>query len=198
MKPLFSIIGISIFLLSYSSNISAQGNRGENDRELTAFEENFWYGGNIGLQISSFYTLAALEPMIGYKMDKNGAFSVGPRFSLEYTSENFGVGFDRVNSFNYGLGVFTRAKIYRGVFAHIEYEKLNFKSAQADNFGNVIVLNNEIQTERSWRNNYFIGGGFKQGTGRVGFEIAILFNISDELRPNEQPLEYRAGFNVNF
>ena len=188
---------LSLFLLFVCISISAQS-RNQNNGELSTFEQNFWWGGNVGLQISNFYTVAALEPMLGYKIDKNGAFSVGPRISLEYTSENFGVGFGRVNSFNYGLGIFSRLKIYRGIFAHAEYEKLNFKQAQLDNFGNVIIVNNDIQTERAWRNNYFIGGGFKQGTGKVGFELAILFNISDELRPNEEPLEYRAGFNVNF
>lgn len=188
------ILLITTCLLGLSMQLMAQ--KDEQKESPSAFEEFFWWGANAGLQFSggtfngqsnSVFSIS-LEPMLGYKLDKRGNFSVGPRISLEYLSfTNFQLP-DRVNSLNFGGGLFARAKVYRGYFAHVEYEKINQTVAFTDG-----------TTAREWADNYFIGGGVNSGNGRTGFEVVLLYNLNPEsVNFDQSPVEYRVGFNVNF
>jgi len=198
MKGLSKTLILALFLIGAITTVSAQRDSKEKEEKetLSAFQENFWWGANAGLQFSggsfggqsnSVFSVS-LEPMLGYKLDKKGNFSVGPRLSLEYLSFSTFQTNGRVNSLNFGGGIFSRAKVYRQYFAHIEYEKINqtFLSINGD-------------PERAWMDNYFIGGGINNGSDGRGFEILILLNLNPEsVSFNQSPIEYRVGFNVNF
>jgi len=198
MKGLSKCLVLALCLLGAIGNISAQ--KGSNDKEdnesLSIFQQYFWWGANAGLQFSggSFNGQAqsvfsvSVEPMLGYKIDKKGNFSIGPRIALEYLSfSNFQTN-GRVNSFNFGGGIFSRAKVYREYFAHIEYEKINQTIAFTDG-----------TTSREWMDNYFVGGGLSRGSNGAAFEVLILLNLNPEsVSFNQSPVEYRVGFNVNF
>lgn len=201
-------IGLVTLLLLFGISSSVMGqrsSRSDEKVETSAFQEKFWWGANLGLQFSGgfgqSYFITSLEPMLGYKIDERGNFSIGPRLSAEYSSIRFAQNTDKVNSFNFGGGLFGRAKIYRGYFAHVEYEKVNQKRAVTNAFNQVFInADGSVQTERVWQDNYFIGGGIRQGGDRVAFEVLILFNLrpDDNNGFNQDPIEYRTGFTVNF
>ena len=193
MKRLFfTLLTLTILLGASVEAFSQREERSRNDEEISSFNQYFWWGANTALQFSggnqSSFFLVALEPMMGYKIDPKGNFSVGPKLTLEYTSiRYFGIT-EKVNSLNYGGGLFGRAKVYRQYFAHVEYEKLNETIAFTDG-----------STAREWNDNYFLGGGISQGDDKVKFEILILLNLNPESTAfNQTPVEYRFGFNVNF
>jgi len=146
------------------------------------------------------YFLVSLEPMLGYKLDKNGNFSVGPRLSAEYTSARYAANTNKVNSLDFGGGLFARAKVYRGYFAHVEYEKVNQKRPVISGINNITIDGNgDVLTTRTWRDNYFLGGGLRQGGDRAAFELLILINLKPEDGAFQQdPIEYRTGFTFNF
>lgn len=206
MKGLSISLFLVIFIFGSSIDANAQRDKrsDKDDERSSAFYDNFWWGANAGLQFtggnqSSFF-LVSLEPMLGYKLDKNGNFSVGPRLSAEYTSVRYLANTDKVNSLNFGGGLFARAKVYRGYFAHVEYEKVNQRRPTTNAIGQIFIDNEgQIQTERNFIDNYFIGGGIRQGGDRTAFEILILFNLNqqDDFF-QQQPVEYRTGFTVNF
>jgi len=189
---------LALCIIGAITNVSAQ--RDSKDKEdnepISVFEDNFWWGANAGLQFSggsfggqsnSVFSVS-LEPMLGYKLDKRGNFSVGPRISLEYLSFSTFQTNGRINSLNFGGGIFSRAKVYREYFAHVEYEKIN-----------QTIAFNDGSTAREWMDNYFVGGGVSRGSDRAGFEILILLNLNPEsVSFNQSPVEYRVGFNVNF
>lgn len=198
MKGLTKVLVLTACLLGTFVNASAQrDSKSKKDSdELSTFDQYFWWGANAGLQFSggsfngqpnNVFSIS-VEPMLGYKLDKNGNFSIGPRISLEYLTFNTFQTPERVNSLNFGGGVFARAKVYRGYFAHVEYEKINQTVAFTDG-----------TTAREWSDNYFVGGGIKSGTGKTGAEVLILLNLNPESTSfNQSPIEYRVGFNVNF
>ena len=205
MKGLSISLFLVIFILGSTIDAQAQRDKRSDEKESSsAFYDNFWWGANAGLQFTGgnqfSYFSVSLEPMLGYKLDKNGTFSVGPRLSAEYTSVRYASNTNKVNSFDFGGGLFARAKVYRGYFIHTEYEKVNQKRPVTNNIGQIFVNNDgNVQTERVWRDNYFLGGGLRQGGDRTAFEILILINLKPEEGAFQQePIEYRTGFTVNF
>lgn len=202
-------LSISLFLVFFifGSTIDAQAQRdkrSDNEESSSAFYDNFWWGANAGLQFTGgnqfSYFLISIEPMLGYKLDKNGNFSVGPRLSAEYTSVKYAQNTEKVNSFNFGGGLFARAKVYRGYFAHVEYEKVNQKRPVTNAVGQIFIDNDgNVDTERTFVDNYFLGGGLRQGGDRAAFELLILINLKPEEGVFQQdPIEYRTGFTINF
>ncbi len=205
MKGLSISLFLFVFILGSATDAHAQRDSKSSDKESTStFNDKFWWGANAGLQFSGSqgfsYFLVSLEPMLGYKLDKKGNFSVGPRLSAEYTSVRYLSNTDKVNSFNFGGGLFARAKVYRGYFAHLEYEKVNQKQPVTNALGQIFIDNQgNVQTERTWTDNYFLGGGIRQGSDRVAFELLILINLAPQDDIFQQdPIEYRTGFTVNF
>jgi len=186
-----------VTILFLSSDIYSQRDRRAPDDRDPEETSKIWYGGNIGLGFAGGFLQASLEPMLGYKLDKKGVFSVGPRLSLEYVSisrDGFGQRIDAQSSLNYGLALFARAKIYQGFFGHVEYEKLSAKIAQSSFSGGGITF-----SDRQWIDNYFLGGGYNASTGGFSGELAILFNLNpNNINLNQDGLEYRAGFTFNF
>lgn len=184
-----------IFILLLSFTLEADAQRRDNGRKKDNntedyFDESgvgsfrFWYGAGGGLNFGSVnganLFIVSLSPMVGYKLTPE--FSIGPRAELSYihARSNGGSGVTKQNFFNYGIGVFTRYKLFKQFFAHAEYQIEN------QGFGGV----------RQSQNNFFFGGGYTSG-GPVGYEIAILWNFLDDETINI-PIDYRIAFTYNF
>ena len=174
------------------------GNRGN---QVQDFREggDIWYGAGAVLQYqggtySSQFRIG-VNPIIGYKL--NNFLSVGPRASIIYNAYRFDTGGGGKLSFRnwtWSVGAFTRAKIYRGFFVQAEYSLLSDVVLTLDPSGSQI---NELRATRAVP---FLGAGLSQGggPGAAGFEIAVMFRLTQPDRLNDSPYEFRTGFNYNF
>jgi hypothetical protein len=197
-----------ILLCAFSSFLVAQGNTEEGarddfdyysstndqDQRGESFADNLWFGTGAQLAFqggnnTSFFQIG-LSPIVGYKI--NNFLSVGPRGSFAYNryKEDFGNGEFKANFVTWSAGAFARTKIVFPFFAHVEYSLLN----EVQNFdGNGDPV-------RSTRAIPFLGGGISQGgqDGGAGYEILILFRLSQADRIGDAPFEIRTGLNFNF
>ena len=171
--------------LAYSST------RRDNDIRI---DRPWWFGTGAQLQFSSFnntnFFLIGLSPMAGYHI--NNFLSVGPRGAVAYNRfrDDQG-GRDQTLSFiTWSAGAFARAKIFRGIFAHAEYSLVN-EALSTDLAGNI---------NRTTRAIPFLGAGLNQGggPGSAGFEILLLFRLSQPETISDSPYEFRTGINWNF
>ena len=196
-----------LFVLLFTFQMDAYGQRGgkkksETDKyfdESGGFAHRLWYGGGftLGFSGNSFSSIFQLgvSPMVGYKITDE--FSIGPRLSLLYLlyrAETGTIdGVQTANLFNYGLGAFTRYKITRSIFAHLEY-----------GFDNEVQTINYDLNAKDWvanrqlRNNAFVGGGFSDGNGVWCYEIYLLYNVLQEDNTLDLPFDFRFGLTYNF
>lgn len=130
--------------------------------------------------------------MAGYKF--NHVFSVGPRFSIDFTTAKFSDGFEtyRFNSLDYGLGVFARAKFLTNLFAHFEYSQLNETFTTGS-----INSNGELEKFRQWRDLLILGLGYTSG-GIWAYEIYINYDFLEDPESFRVPIVYRAGISYKF
>ena len=191
----------AFLIVSFALEADAQRDRNRNrdrdnrNRTEDYFDESgvggfrFWYGGGVGLNFgSSFNTsqfIFSLSPMVGYKITPE--FSVGPRVELSYSHIRVGGGnnVSRFNFFDYGVGVFSRYKLFSQFFAHAEYQVENRKFIEG------------TREFRESRNNFFLGAGYTSG-GQIGYEVAILWNLIDNGDTINLPIDYRIAFTYNF
>ena len=183
---------VIIVLVSFNFDAEAQRDRNKNNRNNTEdyFDESgvgsfrFWYGGGIGLNFGSGLNSSqfnfSISPIVGYKVTPE--FSIGPRVELSYSHIRVGAGnnVERFNFLDYGVGAFSRYKLFPQFFAHAEYQ---------------IESRRFTDGTRDSRNNFFLGGGYTSG-GQIGYEVSILWNFLEETA--DLPLDYRITFTYNF
>ena len=185
-------------ILAISITADAQSSR---KKKKQTFTDHLWFGGGLGLGVGGSTFNFGISPMVGYKFTEN--FSAGVRVPLDYTyaklfSSN---GTNAVYSnLDFGLGTFTRYKIFRGIFAHAEYNYLWIKEPVAS--GNTLLLDPEnpdrLLKQSLNRDEINVGLGYATGGGRFGTEISILYNVLDEATSTTIPWSIRVGFNYNF
>jgi hypothetical protein len=193
MKKIFSFL-IIIGLITFTSNLSfaqyentsGKKQEGTVKKRQKPPKQNRWFaGGMIGAGFSSYSSYVEVAPIVGFKVTQ--AFHVGTRLTYIFNSYTFNYGLlneRKVQLHHYGISLFGRYVIWKGLFAHAEYEALSFDQDQFD---------------RYWVNSLFLGGGFLQNIGGRGFmSFAILFNVLDnEYSPYTNP-SIRIGFGVGF
>ncbi len=164
------------------------------DQRGDTFGSNLWFGtgaqlGFTGGGGTSFFQIG-LSPIVGYKV--NNFLSVGPRgsFSFNRYKEDFGNGEFKRSFVTWSAGVFTRAKVIFPFFVHAEYSLVN----------DVLNFDQNGDPIRRTRAIPFLGGGISQGggDGGVGYEILLLFRLSQADQIGDQPFEFRTGLNFNF
>jgi len=199
--PLFLLCAFSLTLAAQVTEEEAKDDldyyNTDNDRVREqrgdSFGQNLWFGtgAQLGFQggnNTSFFQIG-LSPIVGYKI--NNIFSVGPRGSFAYNA--YKDDFNGINAkfVTWSAGAFARAKIVYPFFAHIEYSLLN----EVQNFD---ANRNAVRSTRAIP---FLGGGVSQGGGQgggAGYEILILFRLSQADRIGDSPFEFRTGLNFNF
>lgn len=148
-----------------------------------------WFtGGMIGAGFSSYSSYVEIAPIVGYKITPD--FHVGTRITYIYNSYKVYTGpttEKRINLNHYGASLFARYIFFKFLFAHVEYEALNF-----DYYDYTIG-----QHDRRWVNSLFVGGGLYQKVGGRGFmTFAVLFNLLDnQYSPYSNPI-FRIGFGI--
>ena len=193
-----------VLLVTFTVDLQAQRSD-DNDREDSGFDaaDRLWYGIGLngsGIIITSNEFALGLSPMVAYKFTKN--LSAGIRLPLDYSYLKIvNPGNDNItdNKLDWGLGAFARAKIFRGVFAHTEYNELFLNER--------VVINGFYQLDpsdptkldkrRINRNQFNVGLGYSSG-GEFSYELSVLYNVIEPNNSSYNPWSIRAGFNFNF
>ncbi len=202
-KALQFLVLVAVLMISFTHDAEAQKRKSSRDvdeyfDDRGSFKDRLWYGADVTL---NFFSVpggnafnAGIAPMVGYKITDN--FSVGPRVEILYRGERYDIntGTDlKFNSTNYGIGLFTRLKIFQQYFLHAEYQTLNNEVGYEVDF-----VNNKVLTSRSWGDHFYIGGGYGASGGGVGFQISILWDVLQEFTSSNLPIQYRMGINYKF
>lgn len=186
------LIIVLFLLVSISHEAHAQSRSSKKNTELAS---KLWYGGGIGLGFQSFAEqssfLFALFPMAGYKI--TDAISIGPRIGLSYQylkTRGFDGKIYKFNPLELSGAVFSRAKLFNPIFAHVEFEVANEKRPVFNSAG-IPSIGSSIE------NNFYIGAGYNSG-GKFASEIYILYNVLEEESSLDVPFIIRGGITYNF
>ncbi len=172
---------------------------GQRRGDTEPFKDRLWYGGSIGLAFSSVnlgagYTgnefYFGITPMAGYKVTEKLSF--GPRLELNFLSGRYrqnGGSVEKLNVFDYGVGIFSRFKFIDFLFIHAEYGYINRALP--------ILTNDGLDTERAGQDQLLLGLGYTSGFP-FGYEIALLYDFLAPEDTTDLPLVLRFGFTYNF
>lgn len=149
----------------------------------------FFLGGNLGgVSLSSQGSFIDVSPMIGYRFKNN--FSAGVGFIYQYYSfpVDLVTRIEKVRAHNYGVKVFGRYLIWRGLFVHAEYEVVNRKIFTVTSTG-------QILEERRWVGSKFVGGGYQQVLGgSTNLFLMALYNLNQtDYSPRSSPIYFNMG-----
>jgi len=208
-KVLQLLVLVAVLMISFSHDADAQKRKKSRDvdeyfDDKGNFVDRLWYGADFNL---NFYSVqggngfnAGISPMVGYKIFD--ALSVGPRIELLNSGLNLrnpGGGDDiKLRSFNYGIGLFTRLKVFQQYFIHAEFQQLNAEIPRTNSAGGLLLEENKILTNRGWEDHFFLGAGYGASGGGIGFQASILWDVLQEFSSGNLPIYYRIGINYKF
>jgi hypothetical protein len=183
IKYVFAILIISmISFVSTAQNSPSVASKYNNTEKFT---DKLYFGGNLGLSFGT-YTMVGIYPIVGYKITP--ALSSGIKITYQYINDS------RSNttytSSNYGGSVFARYRIITQIYAHIEYETINYE-----------LFDNTYNKYRDWIPFLYVGGGFSQSIGgNTWVNAQILFDVLQDSRSpyNEWEPFYSIGVGVGF
>jgi hypothetical protein len=152
-----------------------------------AWRDKLYFGGGVGLSFGDI-DYVEVAPLVGYQLNPRISFGVGAFY--RWTSD------DRytpsLDTSDYGASVFSRINIVPPIYAHVEYEFVNYE-----------YLTFAGTNAREGDSNVLVGLGFFQPTGgRSGFYASALYNLmydeDDPTSPYDSPWVYRIGFTIGF
>ncbi len=134
-------------------------------RDTRPFSDRIWFGGGVGL---SFGTVTAIQvdPLVGYKVDQEGKFSVGVGGSYWYYQDNRFT--PSLTYTGYGYRTFARYRFIPQLYAHTEFLHLNVERYDytAD------------RVARIWVPHLLVGAGYVQQLGgRSSIYFQVLFDV---------------------
>ncbi|MCB0793951.1 MAG: hypothetical protein KDB88_04370 [Flavobacteriales bacterium] len=145
----------------------------------STFKDRVWFGGGLGLSFGTV-TSISVEPLVGYKITENGKWSAGLGANYWYYRDNrYTPSFE---SSTYGGKLFSRYRIIDALFAHVEYNMMNFEFRRIADSGSQEVF-------RDWVPFLLVGGGYSARiSGRSYLVASVLWDVlQDENSP------YRSG-----
>ncbi len=154
------------------------------------FQSKWVFGGGFGMGFSTYGSSIQLAPTIGYRATPKLEAGVRLLYNF-YSVKQFGI---RLNSHSYGGGPYANYAIYRGLFAHAEYELLSFEGFFINNASQQID-----KLERMQISSLFVGGGYRQYFSANSYGVfMLLYNLNESLNsPYSNPL-FRIGFGFGF
>lgn len=142
-----------------------------------------YYGGGIGLSISSRFTQIGLQPHVGYKLSKKT--SLGARLRYEYFKDSRNQ--PSAESHSYGGGVFSRYRFARQAYGQAELAFMQYD--WSDSRGGVSVPS------------FLLGGGYAQPIApKTWLTVDVMFDlIQDENSPyRDGSPRVTTGITANF
>ena len=168
------------FLLLSVYQIQAFAQR-EIDTDEVSFKDRLYFGGNLGLQFGTV-TFIDVSPLAGVMITPKLSSGLGVTYQY-YNDNRFYGG----QGSSYGGRLFTRYNVLPNIFAHVEYEGINWNAySQRDN-----------DFRRVWNKAFFVGGGYFAPFGsRGGANFTFLYNVLHENRNSyyAEPYVIRVGF----
>jgi hypothetical protein len=157
----------------------------EQEKKSKIDKSKIYYGGYVNLSFGR-YTRIGVEPLVGYKITPK--FSLGAKLSYNYVNDK------RYNtdyrSDNFGFSVLSRYRLTQRIYAHAEYQMVNYKFYYTDG-----------TSDRQWVPFLFLGGGFSQPITKNSWLTAeVLFDVlQNENSPykNWEPF-FSIGVGVGF
>ena len=181
MKRFGIIAALFLMLLGFSDKASAQFFSSGSD-----MKGKVTYGGDFDFGIYGGYMNFAIAPQVGYRIFSPWEVGVRGVYNLKC--------YFRYNKYYhyFGLAPYTNFEIFRGLFAHAEYENLyGLARFDHESFGG------------EWYQSIFVGGGYRSYSYEGSYYyIMLLYNLSwdinkfqnDGLYPYGSPLVIRVGF----
>jgi hypothetical protein len=169
------VAGISFGQETDTSQVSTQQQQEQTQTQKPAKKQQppiykrVYLGGYMSLTVGS-YTRIGVYPLIGYKFTPK--LSAGLKFGYEYVSDNRYASNYTTN--NYGGSIFGRYRVIPRLYAHVEYEMINYELYNLDGTSN-----------REWVPFLYLGGGYSQPIGKhVWLNFQVLFDVlQDERSP---------------
>ncbi len=173
---MYKYIVIFLTVILYSATIIAQEN--PQPKRKSPMSSRIFVGGGLGLQFGTV-TLVDVSPLIGYWFTEKLAGGIG--FTYQYLDDT------RPPEYStniYGIRVFGRYYVFSDVFAHAEYEWLNYKPwSYYESPARINV------------SNILLGGGYRQWIGSNSFmAIELLWNVNESVYSFYQNPIIRIGF----
>jgi len=136
------------------SNVSPQKNDSKNDKVYYGGYANFAFGK---------YNFIGVEPLIAYKLLPK--LSIGGKISYEYyKNKNYT---PTKEGSNYGIGAFSRLRIARKFYAHVEFSEMNYK-----------IHHSLEESKRQWISFLYVGGGFSQPISKnTSINAEVLWDV---------------------
>ena len=117
-----------------------------------------YYGGQVTLSFGST-TRIGIFPLVGYKLTPK--LSGGAKAGYEYVSYD-----NDLSSHNYGGSVFARVRVGRNLYAHAEYEAINYEVPGLEG------------SSREWVPFVLLGGGYTKAlSARTSVYAEVLFDV---------------------
>lgn len=122
--------------------------------------EKLSVGGNLGGAFGNGGGFIMLQPLVGYYVTEKAMLGLGGTYIYNYQKFNG----KTYSSNTYGPILFARYNVLPSLFAHAEYQPLNF------DWYNPLTF----EQERIWINQAYVGGGYG---GRQGTFIYVLYDV---------------------
>lgn len=217
MKNVFKIsilILIALFMMPEDMDAQNYGKRRKkkkkkkktekvDERRSSGFDwkEKLWFGagGTLGFggnELGNTFAIG-ISPMVGYKFTP--WLSAGPRLEANVVSGRFNVSTNEIlklNEFDYGAGVFARARTPFGLYGHIEY----FVRSDEQWDGGFPADGNKLPTFRENVTAAYVGAGYnsQNGFSKWGYEIQLNYNLLAPENTVNLPIDLRFGLTYNF
>ncbi|MFZ4542538.1 MAG: hypothetical protein ACOYOA_00680 [Saprospiraceae bacterium] len=158
--------------------------------------DKMWYGAE--LHFPSFGNgqfNMSISPRAAYKFNRwlsAGAVFKGDYYYYKLDPVSTG-GLHKYENLNYGVGLFSRARIFSGLFAQVELENSTFKvDPQID------LNTNKIYTTKISQPYCNVGLGWSSGAGKWQTQIAVYRNILDGPTYIRSAWDLQFGISYNF
>jgi hypothetical protein len=142
-----------------------QAQEAEAPQQDTEKPNKVYKGAYVNLSFGK-YTVIGIEPLIAFKLLPK--LSVGAKISYEYF-KNKNQSPTREGS-NYGIGAFSRLRIAKRFYAHIEYSEMNYK-----------LYDSNGDSNRRWVSFLYLGGGISLPMSKkVSLNVELLWDLLQE------------------
>ncbi len=179
IKYFFLLLFFIFFIQSMQAQdfISEQGQQDKQPEKKGGFQrERLFFGGNVGFNFSSDYTVIDVNPLVGYRFTDK--FSSGIQIDYSFIQ----ISYMDVSTSIYGVSVFASYIFYKNFLAKAEYQHISLESKY---FGPSITAKGRFGID-----NVYVGGGFRTPIGEHSYAyFLILWNLNETMyNPYQNPI----------
>ncbi|HRY32989.1 MAG TPA: hypothetical protein P5531_08475 [Bacteroidales bacterium] len=174
-----------LFTAAFSSGYTQPGKTTQKSKtpDPVPLSERIFFGGDLGLQFGDV-VIVDISPLAGYKFTEKLVAGLGITYQY-YKDKRFSPAF---STSIYGGRLFSRYFIMENIFAHAEYELLNYDALFVDPYSLYSFK------DRITANNVYVGVGYRQPIGgNAAIDLLILYNLNESAQSLYQNPILRMG-----